>query len=213
MTCPGCNNHALFDAAIARRDLKRFHRRGADAPTRQLIAAVRSASLPKQPTLLDVGGGVGTIHHILLDHGFVRATHVDGSPDYLAAAAGEAERLGHKERVQFTHADFPSVAATIAPVDVVTLNRVVCCDPDYERMLRAAAGCARHLVAFSYPRPRPLVRLVVSLGNWFQRVRGKDFRSFLHPPAAMAAVLEALGLRRRWSGGTWVWAIEVFERV
>ncbi|MBI4421864.1 MAG: SAM-dependent methyltransferase, partial [Gemmatimonadetes bacterium] len=131
---------------------------------------------------------------------------------YLAGAADEAQRLAHTGRVQFQSGDFLTLAAALPQADVVTLDRVVCCDPDYVRMLRAAAGRARRLVAFSYPRPRWVTRLMVAGSNAVRRLLGNDFRAYVHAPAAMAAVLEEAGLRRSWTGGTWIWAVEVFER-
>ncbi len=201
-----------FDARIARRDLRRFERRGPDATTRQMLAAVQEVHLSPQPVLLDVGGGIGAIHHILLEHGFAHAVQVDTSTAYLEAAAAEAERRGHAGRVDFRRADFPDVAESIPMADVVTLDRVVCCDPDYASLLGAAADRAKRLVAFSYPRPLWVVRLIVAALNLANRLRGRSFRAHLHPPAAMAGVLERAGLCRRWAGGTWIWAVEIFDR-
>lgn len=215
MTC--CHRCAIadqFNSAIARRDLRRFRRRGPDAPTRQLLAAVQArSSLPSQPTLLDIGGGVGAIHHVLLEHGFSQALHLDASDAYLAAAADEANRLGHANRVQFQLAEFPAEGSTVPSADVVTLDRVVCCYPDYARILAAAADHARHLLAYSYPRPRWLNRLVVAGVNVVRRLQGRRFRAYVHPPTRMRAVLERVGMRRVWAGGTWIWAVEVFDRV
>jgi len=210
--CHQCATADQFDPARARRDLRRFQRRGPDAPTRHLLVAVQARSLPPQPTLLDIGGGVGAIHHVLLEHGFSQATHIDASSACLASAADEARRLGHADRVQFQLAEFPAEGSTVPPADVVTLDRVVCCDPDYARMLGAAANHARHLLAFSYPRPRWLTRLVVAGGNGVRRLLGRGFRTYVHPPTRMRAVLEGAGMRQAWAGGTWTWAVELFER-
>jgi SAM-dependent methyltransferase len=201
-----------FDARFAQRDLKRFQRRGPDASTRQLLAAIGGIPLPPQPSLLDVGGGIGAIHHVLLERGFARAMQVDASAAYLAVAAPEAERRDHAGRVDFLHADFPEVASSLPLAEVVTLDRVVCCYPDCARLLGAAADRAKWLVAFSYPRPRWIVRLIVAAFNFTNRLRGRAFRAYVHPPATMAAALERAGLHRRWAGGTWFWAVEAFER-
>ena len=210
--CRGSANDEFFDAKVARRELKRYRKRGPASWTRQLLTAIEAASLPPGSTLLDIGGGVGTIHHRLLEQGIAQAIQVDASSAYLAAAAEEVERLGHSGRVDFRRGDFHTLAAEIPPVDVVTLDRVVCCDPDYESMLGQAAAHARRLVAFTYPRPRWIVRAVVVVGNAMGRIAGRTFRAYVHSPAAMAAVLERNGLRRRWAGGTFIWAAEVFER-
>jgi magnesium-protoporphyrin O-methyltransferase len=202
----------VFDDRTARGDLRRFRKKGADKPTAVLIDAVANRSLPPAPSLIDVGGGIGAIHHLLLDRGFATATHVDFSNPYLETAESEAVRRGHRDRVQFRYGAFAEIAPTLEMADVVTLDRVVCCDPDYNRLLHAAAGRARRVVAFSYPRERWVIRVMMVFGNLMQRVRGRAFRTFLHSAEAMAAVLERAGLTSVWTGGTWVWKVDVFER-
>ena len=201
-----------FGAAIASRELRRFRKRGPNRATRLLLDAVRRVPLPAQPSLLDVGGGIGAIHHVLLDGGFGGATHIDASRAYLDVAQEEAERRGHKARVAFVHGDFHALAAATPLADVVTLDRVVCCDPDYATLLGAAADHARHLLALTYPHDRWFTRLFVTIINGLRRLRGTPFRAYIHPPGAMAAVVEGRGLRRRWTGGTVVWKVEVYER-
>jgi magnesium-protoporphyrin O-methyltransferase len=201
-----------FNTRIARRDLQRFLRRGPEPSTKAMLAAVLNFALPPAPTLLDVGGGVGVLHHTLLDRGFARALQIDISEAYLATAAAEAARRGHAGRVAFRQGDFSSAAPSLPAADVVTLDRVVCCDPDFARLLAAAADRARCVVAFSYPRPSWLVRAFVAAANAARRFMGRAFRAYVHPPAAMAAVLERSGFRRGWMGGTWGWAVELFER-
>jgi methyltransferase family protein len=210
--CHCCATDEQFDPGIARRDLKSYRRRGPNPATRQLLAAVQAARLSPEPTLIDVGGGIGAIHHQLLERGFVRAVQVDVSQAYLSVSATEAERLGHAGRVTFRHGDFREVAADILPADVVTLDRVVCCDPDFAGMLGTAADHARRLLAFSYPRPRWITRAFVAASNAWRRLWGRAFRVYVHQPGAMTAILEGRGLRRRWAGGTWIWAVEMYER-
>src|SRR3970040_1054735 len=99
--CQSCIPSKQFDKRVAERELRRYRRRGPDAATQVLIEALQARKLPPTPTLRDVGGGVGTIHHVLLERGFSHATHFDASDAYLAVAAAEAERLGHNSRVGF----------------------------------------------------------------------------------------------------------------
>ncbi|HEV8200883.1 MAG TPA: class I SAM-dependent methyltransferase [Candidatus Polarisedimenticolia bacterium] len=211
-TCQCCAADQEFGTAIASRELRRFRKRGPNKPTRHLLDAVRRVTLPAQPSLLDVGGGIGAIHHVLLAGGFASATHMDASRAYLDVAQEEAERRGHKARVAFVHGDFHALAAATPPADVVTLDRVVCCDPDFATLLGAAADHARYLLALTYPHDRWYTRLFVKAINGLRRVRGTPFRAYIHPPEAISAVVERRGLRSLWSGGTVVWRVEVFER-
>jgi magnesium-protoporphyrin O-methyltransferase len=99
-----------------------------------MLKAIRSLGL-HEATLLDIGGGVGVLHHELLQDFALTATHVDASSAYLSAAREAAARLGHAARVEFIHADFTDIASSIPEADVVTLDRVVCCYPDSQRLL------------------------------------------------------------------------------
>jgi magnesium-protoporphyrin O-methyltransferase len=177
-----------------------------------LLAAIESASLPQGATLLDIGGGVGAIHHHLLDKGYSHATQIDAATAYLDAARDEAERRGHAGRLSVLHGNFHELVRSAPEVDVVTLDRVVCCDPDFRSMLGGAASRARRLVGFTYPRPRVVVRAMIAVMNLLQRAFGNGFQAYVHAPHEMAEVLEGAGMKRRWAGGTWVWAAEVFER-
>jgi hypothetical protein len=202
----------MFGDRVVRRELRRYRKRGPGASTAALLGLIEAAAPPKDATLLDIGGGIGGIHHRLLDRGFSTATHVDASHAYLAAARDETARCGHEGRVAFRDGDFADAIAELPEFDVVTLDRVVCCDPDFTVMLTGAASRARRMVAFTYPRPRRLIKWVIGGMNFFQRLRRSTFRAYVHDPLAMASVLERNGMRRRSAGGTWVWAAEVFER-
>jgi len=85
------------------------------------------------------------------------------------------------------------------------LHRVVCCYPDYERLLGAAGGKADRLLVFSHP-PRNLVtRAVFSAENFMRRLKGDTFRAFVHPPAELVNVAGQSGLRNtyQWRGIGW----------
>src|SRR5512146_1771395 len=101
MPCNCCQiTDHTFGENDARKGLRQYQRRGPAAQTRELLRAVRSVNL-HNATLLDIGGGIGAIHHELLDDGVTQATHVDASRAYLRAAEGEAARRGHASRVKF----------------------------------------------------------------------------------------------------------------
>ncbi len=80
MACCQCQGiETEFDRRLAQRELRRYRRRGPVRSTRLLLDAIKPALTPDS-TLLDIGGGVGAIHHELLDAGAVSAVHADASP-------------------------------------------------------------------------------------------------------------------------------------
>jgi hypothetical protein len=88
----------------------------------------------------------------------------------------------------------------------------VCCYPDAEALLVAAALRTRQVLAFTYPRDRWYVRTMFALVNFWLRLTGKQFRAFAHAPERMAAVLETSGLVRATQRGTLVWMLDLYHR-
>jgi magnesium-protoporphyrin O-methyltransferase len=212
MPCECCKiTNDQFNDETADADLKDYHRKGPAKHTRLILAAVRSLGL-KDASLLDVGGGIGAIYHELFADSISRATHVDASSAYLNAARAETERRGNAGRVEFVHADFTDVAGTVPQADVVTLDRVVCCYPDYRGLLKAAAGRSRRALALAYPRDNWLSRAVVKVMNLTLRFMRDPFRVFVHPVAAMDALLNAEGLHRVSLSRLFVWEVALYQR-
>jgi 2-polyprenyl-3-methyl-5-hydroxy-6-metoxy-1,4-benzoquinol methylase len=210
--CTGyCAAAAQFDSKVAERDLRRYRRRGADATTRLIVAELRRWPLEGRH-LLDVGGGIGVISCELADTRLASATMVEASPAYWEVARREVGLKFGSRPIQFILGDFAVIADTLLDADVVTLDRVVCCYPDAEALLGAAATRTRQVLALTYPRDRWYVRTIIALENLWLRLTGKKFRAFVHAPERMAAVLEASGLVRATQRGTLVWMLDLYHR-
>ena len=212
MPCECCKiTNEQFGKDTADADLKDYHRKGPEKHTQLILEAVRSLGL-KDASLLDVGGGIGAIYHELMKDSVTRATHVDASSAYLSAAREETEKRGNADRVEFVHADFTDVAGTLAPADVVTLDRVVCCYPDYRSLLMAAARQSSRALVMAYPRDNWLSRLVVRIGDWFLKISRNPFRVFVHPVAQMDELLRAEGMSRVRLSRLFVWEVALYQR-
>src|SRR6185436_20460433 len=177
------------------KQLKRFRRHGAEGTTRALVSLLRQRNV-QGATILDIGGGVGAIHHELLDAGAERAVHVDASAPYIHGARDEASRRGHSERVEFVYGDFVTAAETIPAADVVTLDKVICCYPAMEQLVAASASHARRLYGAVFPRDRWFLRFGFRVMNLFFWLRRSAFRTYLHSPEAIDAALRRAGLSR-----------------
>ncbi|MFN2571133.1 MAG: class I SAM-dependent methyltransferase [Gemmatimonadales bacterium] len=212
MTCCGASAcETQFDRKRAARELKSYRAGGpANATTRALIQLLRRAGV-QGSTLLDIGGGVGAIQYDLLEAGAREVTAVDASSAYQQAAREEAARRGVTARIQFRLGDFVALAAEIPTADIVTLDRVVCCYPDMEPLVRLSAERCRKVYGLSYPRYRWPVRVWVQIENFFRGLFGNPFRSFVHSPREMEGVLTALGFKLQSSVRTYGWEIATYE--
>ena len=142
-----------FNTKKVGKELQRYRRNGIGATTRMLRDGLASAGLI-DGMVLDIGAGFGALTFELLERGVSRATVVEASSAYLAAASDEAARRERTPDVELVRGDFLDVAESVATASVVTLDRVICCYPFYERLLTAALTHAARGFAFSYPRNR-----------------------------------------------------------
>jgi len=201
----------LFNERFARRVARRYRKRGLDKSSRRIADFLRDHGL-QGATVLEIGGGIGEIQLELLKAGAARSVNLELSEEYEGEARRLADENGVGDRIDRRFHDIATQPEAVEPADVVVLNRVVCCYPDYELLLGAAADHARRLLVFSYPPRNALSRAIVSFTNALQALRGSEFRAFTHPPPAMLSVLDRRGLRRTYEHHGLVWQIAGLER-
>jgi magnesium-protoporphyrin O-methyltransferase len=139
-------------------------------------------------------------------------TNLEISEGYEASAAALLAATGMTDRVDRRLLDIARSPDEVEAADIVVLHRVVCCYPDYERLLRAAGSHARRLLVFSHPPRNPLSRVVIGWDNLMRRLRRNAFRAFVHPPAAMVAVLREHGLTPHYHHRGLAWELVGLER-
>lgn len=206
----GCND--MFGPRFARRQARRYRKRGLDDTARRMVDFLTDRGV-EGASVLEIGGGVGEIQIELLLRGAGHATNLelvdayDGPARALAAAADLTDRVSRRRL------DIAASPRDVEPADVVVLHRVVCCYPDYERLLGAAADHARRLLVFSHPPRTAVSRLVLASQNAVFALTGKSFRTFAHPPDAMVEVLTRHGLQSCYAHRGRVWQVAGLERV
>jgi 2-polyprenyl-3-methyl-5-hydroxy-6-metoxy-1,4-benzoquinol methylase len=203
--CRQTEYEEVFGQQVAQRDARAYRRRGLHAPARWIVDTVVDQGV-SEANVLEVGGGVGAIQLELLRAGARRTTNVEFSPGYEAAAAELAKEAGMRDRIEREIGDFAE-DGRFGDVEVVVMHRVVCCYPDYERLVGEAAKHTRRVLVFSFP-PRNLAsRALNGVSNLWMKAKRNDFRSYVHSPDRMIAVARQHGLepvarrrRRIWLG-------------
>jgi 2-polyprenyl-3-methyl-5-hydroxy-6-metoxy-1,4-benzoquinol methylase len=192
----GCCNpidyRRLFSRKYASRDARRYRQRGLGATSRALVELAGDV---EGATVLDVGGGIGAIELELFTAGAERATNVELSGGYEEAASALLSERGLSDRVDRRVADFVTEGDAVEPHDLVVLHRVVCCYPDVEALMGAAAEHARKRLVLTYPQEHLLMRLGLRVINLWLRVSGCGFRTYVHPIPRILGAAERHGLR------------------
>ena len=186
---PDCGR--FFNRRVAARDARRYRRRGLSESARALAGLAGDV---RGESVLDIGGGIGAIELELLEAGAGHATNVELSPEYEEEARGllaERDLVGQVDR---RIADFVAEGDAIEQHDVVVMHRVVCCYPDVDALIGAAAAHARRRMVLTYPQERRFVRFGGRVLNIFLRFSGASFRTYVHPVERMVEVARGNGL-------------------
>ena len=202
---------AFYGPKIAAADLRRYHEHGPQSWTKTLLAAL-SADGFVGATILDIGGGVGVIGHELLRAGASAVTYVEASSAYLAAARAESEDQGQLGRSSFEFGDFVDLGESIAPADIVTLDRVLNVYPEWERLAAAAADHARLVLGVVVPRKSTPVRVVIAAMNAALRLQRQSIRAKVIPIGDLDSVAERAGLVRDFSEVVGPWQVLAYRR-
>ena len=189
--CAPKDYERLFGKRGAARAAQRYRNRGLTGTARELVDLAGDV---RGETVLEVGGGIGSIELELLAGGAERATNVELSGEYEHAAEELLAERGLTGRVERRIGDFVADAAAIESHDVVVMHRVVCCYPDVDALVGAAAARTRRILVLTYPRERILIRLALNVVNLALRVSGTTFRVYVHPIQQIADAAASHGL-------------------
>jgi 2-polyprenyl-3-methyl-5-hydroxy-6-metoxy-1,4-benzoquinol methylase len=212
MNCCQCQGiEELFNDQLVNKDLAQYRVKGPSQTTRLLTKALKEKEI-QGLSLLDIGGGVGAVQYELLASGCQSAMDVDASKAYLHAAQEEAQRRGLAERISYQHGNFVDLAPKIPEADIVTLDRVICCFDDMEKLVSLSAGRARKLYGVVFPRDVWWIRIGMKILNFIMRLRHSSYRSFVHPTRAVEALVSSYGLNRKYYHHTALWQVIVYSK-
>ena len=189
----------------------RFRLFGLERTQRQLIDGIRRAGI-EGAELLDIGCGAGCLNRALMRLGASRSTGVDLSEAMLAIARADAQAEGLAERTDYRRGDFTQMAGELADADVVVLDKVICCYPDWERLVDASLKRARRVYALTIPRDRSLTRAGLGMMRWGLGRIGCCYQPFIHDPARIEGRVVASGFRRTEEARTAWWLTRIYVR-
>ena len=161
MSCKHCcGANQQFNLKSAKKDLKRYLKKGPRKPTKLLVEALKEINL-KNLTLLDIGGGIGPIPLELIPHGLTKVTNIDASEGYIITAKSEAKKRNYNNLITSHQGDFTDLQEQIQLHDIVTLDKVICCYPFMDDLLKTSLSKAKKYYALVYPQANVLSKFGV----------------------------------------------------
>ncbi len=207
-----CGANEIFDLKQARKQLKKYRRRGPRGSTGKLLNQIGQSSMNNK-TLLDIGGGIGAIQWFFLENGGRMTTDVDASGAYLKTAKEYSVEMGWDDRCEFMMGDFVEETLVFEIHDFVTLDKVVCCYPEYRLLLEKAASHCNETLALTFPVQNLVSRFLTLLNGFYFYFKNNPFRTYIHPPSEIGKLIQSCGFERVYAGISFPWHVQIYRRV
>jgi SAM-dependent methyltransferase len=191
----------------------KYKSKGLTASSQLLMNFIAQNGLTRK-TVLELGCGTGFFALETLRHGASSCVGLDLSSAAIHEANQFAKESGLQDRVRFEVAN--AASAQPLPSDVVVLDKVICCYPDADALLKNASESSRELLGFVVPRDlglmKPVMRCGAALMNLVERLRRTGFRFYLHPLGSIDKQLVQNGFRQTNMATSRFWLILLYKK-
>ncbi len=205
-----CGADLFFDAKTAKKQYKKYLKKGPSKVTKKLIAQLNKSNA--EGTLLDVGGGIGAIQWWFLNNGGSHTFGVDASSGYTQLAQEHAAKNNLTEKANYLVGDFTAKAEDIPVVNHVTLDKVICCYPDYEAILQLACTKSTNTVTLSYPMDGFIADFFRGFMVLGMKLRGNPFKPYIHRVASVRELMNTNGFELNEGELSFPWHIETYSK-
>ena len=200
-----------FSAKLAESEYRDYLKNGPKKTTKYLLEQVMRHDL-KGASLLDIGGGVGAIVWELWNEGVEKAYYQEISDAYAQAFQQEVGKRGLQEVITIKVGDFVEDQSWFPQVDVVTLDKVICCYEDFRSLVRESVAKARKIYAYTLPQEVWWVKAAVAVENFFKRWIGNKMVTWVHPVKEVEALVGKAGFQKVYEEQHREWLTVVFEK-
>ncbi len=213
MTCIHCcGADKFFDLKSAQKEMKKFKRKGTRKATKKLLDLLFDKNIENK-SLLDIGGGVGAIQWNFLEKGGKSTLDVDASHGYLKVAREYAKENDQEDKAKFLFGDFVDVSDEVEHHDFVTMDKVLCCYPDYKILLDNALKKCNNTIVISYPLGGLITKLVNYLPNFYMYLIRNTYRSYVHSPREIEQFIIDRGFKVVKKNISFPWHVQSYNKV
>lgn len=209
--CPHSKSGGRIFSFFASSYRRRFNKKGFEPSQIQLMSGLDQAGYANA-TLLEVGSGVGYLHQTLLEQGAKTAIGIDLAPDMLKEAQDWARDKGLADRAEYIQGDFIELLDNVEPAEVTILDKVVCCYPDVELLVKSSLAKTSRVYALTYPRDRWFIKIAVEISAFVLKLLGSDFRPYVHNPVNIESWILEAGFKKTYQEQTFIWLSQIYTK-
>ena len=207
-----CSANIFFDEKMAKKQYERYLKKGPPKVTARIIEQLSKYDI-KGKSLIDVGGGIGALQWWFLEAKGAQTISIDASSGYLKQAEEHAGINGWESKTRFIFGDYAEAHKQLEAVDFVTLDKMICCYPDYKEIIEISCAKARSHITLSYPIDGPISKLFAWFEGLFTKLKGQNFRPFIHPVSEIRKTFEQQGYARTAHNLVFPWHVETYKKV
>ena len=163
---------------------------------------------------LEIGCGTGFFALEALRKGSASIIGFDLSSAAIQEANGYAKESGLSDRATFEVGDGATVL--LPSSDIVVMDKVLCCYPDYDALLKNASSSSKRILGFIVPRDeswmKPFMRSGAAVINLVERLRKTGFKFYLHPLSSIHQQLVEKGFQQVEKARSRVWLIFLYKK-
>lgn len=192
----------------------RYKREGLSKSSRILMNWLVEEGLSGK-TLLDLGCGAGTFSVEALKNGASTSAGFDLAPEMIMAADSLAAEMGFGNRAKFNLGN--AASSDLPASEMVVMDKVICCYPEVDSLLKNAASASREIIGFVVPRDDGLwkwpLRLAAKCGNLVQRLRRRKLNWFyIHSLKPIDGMLSQEGFMKERKSASRMWLIFLYRK-
>jgi len=206
-----CGADLFFNTKKANREYRNYIKKGPSRVTKKIIRQLTEQDVEGK-SLVDIGGGIGALQWWFLEQGGQHTTDIDASSGYLKQAQNHAMERGWQDKTSFVKGDFMEVYSQVEAANFMTLDKVVCCYPNFREILDATCSKAKECISLSYPMDGIVSRLIGFMGGLFFKLKQNPFKPYIHPVTEIRSIITERGFKAVRRELVFPWHVETYRR-
>jgi len=207
-----CGADLFFNKTTAKKEYRTYVRKGPSRVTAKIIQQLENQDV-KGKSMVDVGGGIGALQWWFLQNEGAKTTDIDASSGYLKQALNHAGENGWQDKTQFIMGDCTDVYPQIDDPDFITLDKVICCYPNFKEILVSTCQKSKRYISLSYPIDGIIAQAIRGMGALFFMLKKNPFRPYVHPVRQIRDVFTENGYKRLSHSIAFPWHVEIYSRI
>ncbi len=196
----------------SKRILKDYRKKGLGSQSSLILSGLKQLGL-KGRTTLELGSGIGALTLELLRAGAASSVGTDLSPNMVETARSLATEAALSGSATFILGN--GATDKLPDSDIVVLDRVICCYPDYGALIDNTSSSSKRYYAISIPDDRrtltKILRVFLPMQGVFFRRRG-SCKVFFHPTERVFGRIQDRGFRIVYESASGrIWSVVIFE--